>query len=151
MRPRADCPAAAAAPLPPSHLPQRRACSAVRASAAVADGARPPAGQAHRRPARPPARSALRRSRAQATAPLAEAGATSSQARPWMTLNTSTRISFTQTVVSTSRRRPGMKRPLLLALLVCLAAFAPSAAGRVGTAQDTIAGSYIVVFNAGAV
>jgi len=44
-----------------------------------------------------------------------------------------------------------MKRPLLLALLVCLAASAPSAAGQVRAAKDTIAGSYIVVFGAGAV
>jgi serine protease len=44
-----------------------------------------------------------------------------------------------------------MKRPLLLALLMCLAASAPSAAGQVRAAKDTIAGSYIVVFRAGAV
>jgi subtilisin family serine protease len=44
-----------------------------------------------------------------------------------------------------------MKRPLLAALLVCLAAAAPSAAGQVRAATEPIAGSYIVVFKADAV
>jgi subtilisin family serine protease len=44
-----------------------------------------------------------------------------------------------------------MKRPLLLAVLVCLAAVAPSAAGQVRAAGNPVAGSYIVVFKAGAV
>ena len=44
-----------------------------------------------------------------------------------------------------------MRRPLLLALLVCLAAVVPAAAGQVRAADEAIPGSYIVVFKAGAV
>src|SRR5215210_2297413 len=50
-----------------------------------------------------------------------------------------------------SARRPGMIRPLLVALCVCLAAAAASFAGDVRATQDPVAGSYIVVFKAGAV
>src|SRR5438105_2259906 len=49
------------------------------------------------------------------------------------------------------RRRQVMRRPLLLALLVCLAAVVPAAAGQVRAADEAIPGSYIVVFKAGAV
>ena len=44
-----------------------------------------------------------------------------------------------------------MRRPLLLALLVCLAAVVPAAAGQVRAADEAIPGSYIVVFKVGAV
>jgi subtilisin family serine protease len=44
-----------------------------------------------------------------------------------------------------------MIRPVLVAVLVCLAAATSSAAGEVRAAQDPIAGSYIVVFKADAV
>ena len=44
-----------------------------------------------------------------------------------------------------------MKRPLLLALLVCLAVVVPTAAGQVRTGVEATPGSYIVVFKASTV
>ena len=44
-----------------------------------------------------------------------------------------------------------MMRSVLVALLVCLATAAASAAGEVRAAKDPVAGSYIVVFKADAV
>jgi hypothetical protein len=44
-----------------------------------------------------------------------------------------------------------MKRPLLLALLLCPAVGVPAAAGQVRAGGEATPGSYIVVFKAGAV
>ena len=44
-----------------------------------------------------------------------------------------------------------MMRPVLVALCVCFAVAAPSFAGEVRATQEPVAGSYIVVFKAGAV